>query len=680
MFPLLAPILIPSVKLENRVARLPDLVAELVSEGNANLAVSKELANELVYVRSGPRTVDAWLPLIAEAVAAEWDDDGRTRRLTRSPAFKRRLEAEENKAHTEIWLKSVRAAVGTPDPEPLSGEGAQRVIDTAANVRKAVWARTPNMGAKLIDAQKDLIPSWRLMRRLLTRETISQFVTVPLGEVGYWSSIKRPMRRLLTVNPSLLKEYNRERALLIQTLSAGKTRDQFREAAASTSDYWHLTLDAKPATELTVTVQRYNASMAIVHAELQDADGNPIEHCGPTISLTFDRSTWPDYSSLQTHRFPNPAMEELVKGLAHESEAFRTLALDPVRNEPGDLYLRPILDAICEKSQTDALIGLPDAAIPLTLSSLNKDLQLVRPLKDLESQVVWRVEPGLIVGRSRYPIEATRTRLDRAIFKDLLSRLAKGGEYRLDTFADYAARQNPDAGATDLERLGFATAQVTYETNSLSELLLGDFVGFRDTLRLYGQLSPPQKQALWAGEDVPIDRLSLPAQQTLVRRVFRRHIDFASSSVAASLPDRDAPWWLPAGIPANAVLQAKLEANPGVMVAEGNRKGFVMSLDSLALANLRQQMGEDSGFKDLSRTRFSPVTLQFLSFAIRFSPELKAETNLLDLPPLGTSPLTLAELPPDFRKRMDAWTEEYRQQRGATRTQQKVPPPEEPRA
>lgn len=666
------------IELENRVARLPEVVAELGVEGKLDLAVARELNNELVYVRSRGRTAEEWLPLLAEAVGAEWEQDGKTRRLVRSPVLKRRMEAEELRERAALWQENARTSIGDPDLSPLDEDETRKVIAKAVELKKAAGARQAGAGARLIAAQTDLIPSWRFMRRFLTPAVTTQLAATPLGEVGYWSTAKRPLRQSLSVSRSLFDTFNREHGLLVQTLSEGKDEAGFRRAVADTSDYLNLRRDAGPAVEAMVRVERFNPSVVAINVQLLDAQGGAVEQYGPSISLTVGKSTWPGYATLDTPKFTaSPVLQELVSGLDRESEegkAFRKRALDPVVYEPGDLYLRPVLDAACKRSETDAVIGLPDGAIPVTLSTLGRDLKLAPPILNLEGQVKWRVEPDLVVGHPRYPLEATQTRLDRATFRDLLTRLNKGEAGRLDTFAEYAVRQNPDAGGSELERLIFSASEAIHPNNALVELLLGEIVGFRDTLRLYGQMTPSQRSALWAEEPVRVAQLPPAAQQTLTRRVFRRDI-YLQSQDSTSLPDRDAPTWLPGGIPAETVLQARNQASPGVILTEGPQKGYAMGLESFANALAYQRSGEATPYGDLQRIRMIPVTLGLLTLKIRFSPQASAETNVIDLPPLAASGLPYADFPADFRRKIEERVEVFRKQRAATKAPGAVPPP-----
>lgn len=673
-----------TIDLENRVARLPAVVEELANESRLDLAVSKELVNELVYVKSKPRDAEAWMRLLAEATCTEWEQDGKTLRLVRLPGTKRRLEAEELAERTDMYVEGARKGVGAPLLSPLTEADARQAIDTATAARTAAQSPAKGQWERVVAAQEDLLPAQRFMRRYLTRPVLAQIATIPVGEVGYLSSGNHPGRLRTRIDPSLFDLYNRERALLVQTIKANLGTRTFKRAVADISDYLNLTeRPAAPVVAANVRVDRYSPNVLVVGVSLLDAQGVVVEQFARTLPRTVDKPSWPRVDPARPFG-PTPEIAAMLASFKPEDDAraFRGRAVDPVRHEPGDLFARPVLDSLCERTDTEAVLGLSDCAIPSILNALDEKANLITAARDLEAEVVWRSEANLIVGRPRYPIEATRTRLDRTALRDLLLRVDQGLDARLDTFADYAARQNRDVGVNHLERLIFASTQTMSFGNELVELLLGDYTGSREMLRFYGQLLPDQRQTLWSGQPIFVTRMPAAAQQSLFHRVFRRDVYFDTAPESPLLPNCDAPDLLPKGIPSDAYVQGQTETVTSVIFADGKRRGATMDLERMAFILFRQTTdgAEDaSPYSDVRKSRYRPVRKGSLNLKFRFSPAASVTANLPDFEPLSSSPVTFTGLPADYRKAVEEKAEIFRKdwekQRERQNSQPKTPPP-----
>ncbi|MGV3618238.1 MAG: hypothetical protein ACO1SV_23160 [Fimbriimonas sp.] len=674
-----------SVDLEHRVARLPTVVAELATEGNLRLMVSAELANEIVYIRAKPREAQVWMRLIAEATCGEWAEDGATWRLTRSPALRRRLEEAERIERGVQLERSVRRFLGSPNLAVATPAELQKLTSksaAAAEAARSTLASDENRLAvydRLREIEGEFLPKQRFLRRFLTLEVLAMVAEVPAGQVDYRSSQPKRFRRPIPNPTSALAKYGQEREALVSVIAAQRGERSFSDVAMRISNELFLADSGPRPVSVNLRIERLETDQTGVAVDLVGAHGWLVEQAVAILPLIPLPSAWPNFSGLSNLSLEiTPRIADLrVLATGMEMDGLMSLAADPVRNEPGELFTRPLLDALCEKDDTQAIIGLDDSLIPALLGTLIGEPHLGTLIERLEISTVLRASEGLVVGSPRYPVEATKMRLDRGLLRDLVAKIGRRGGYRLDVLAEYAAKQNPDAGVSRLDQLVVRTAGAGVPMmNGALTSLFDTRYGGRETLRMYGLLPSALRRALWEGTAVPVASLPMAAQTSLARRIFRNEVFFRPNPGYRHWSHQDAPGWLPDGIPVDAYLRAEAVSVPAATAANRAFAPVPLMMEAVGFSIYQQETKNPVyGFEKLPEVRQSlqwPLRYGTLTINFQFAPNIGFETKLVDIVPLSERAVPYSQLPEGHRKIAEEIVDAMRKRSSQTTN---APPP-----
>jgi hypothetical protein len=686
--PLLAVLLFPAaVTLQPRVARLSDLIAEVESQAHLNLTVARELGNELVYVRAAPRPAEEWMRLLAEATAAEWERDDATLRLNRSPGLKRRLEKEETAERAARLRQAVATLVGTPNPVELGEEALKRLLEKSVAANAESRQAPARAFQNQIAIQRDLSPVQRFTRRFLGTGVVDELAKVPVGEVVTWST--RPGRRYrpLRVPAPLLAQYQEDLRKVAGAIAARRGDRSFEEAARDIAYEFAALEKAKPVAAVTLRAERFTLTMMNVAVGFQDADGRQTGDHGISLYLRQTGSKWPDYARVRSVPVPSsPEIADLVAANrgADASPALRTRLSDPVTNEPGDVFLRPLLDLLCDRTHTQAVIGLSDGLIYPATHTLESNPQIGEIAEALEEQTVIETRESLVVGHPRYPIEATAMRADRGLLGRYIRTCDRGRICSLDAAAEYARAQTEGAATSQLEFMVFTALGMNNAFNRVNGMLQMVFSGDRDLLRMVGALTPEMRRTLWAGNPIGVAQMPLPARQALESRMYRRYLFLSGERGRQGFPQWDVAAWLPNGIPGDAYLQGETESTLAAIVAEGPRRGAPIDIQTAAGILFNQSRGEwttpDLGYPDVRTARLWPTTQRTAKVTVRFAPDVDLNFSLYDYTSPSGEAVPYQQLPNAHRKAMEAALEALRQQEERNRQYQQSqgrgnPPP-----
>jgi hypothetical protein len=364
----------------------------------------------------------------------------------------------------------------------------------------------------------------------------------------------------------------------------------------------------------------------------------------------------------------------------------------PEKHEPLDLAATPPMDAIAQAKKTNIVAVLPDILFLVPATPMEAGTIKLTPsvyLRFLSMPVFFKLEEkdGWIMVRPANPIQARRVRADREALGKYLRRLQKEARVTLDNAAEFAQ-------SSEEEGYGFSQVLGSLVAGTGVSLLVEGSKGESTYLKLYGSLTPSQRQTLMSGGSLRIGQLS-PFQQSLVARIVYGPMAWGTDRRLELLPtepnsaadgetDLDQEVWsefsiileptqaLPAGLPSEATLTLKSVQSDVIFTSSEEHRfaNYAQEIDGLAFTLYAKDHPDkfpwavDQGrFKDFQAGRQTTLT-----FTFRFLDRIGAVGTLKDQYKIG-KPGPLTDLPPDIQKRLQDAMKQHAE------TYRDMPPP-----
>lgn len=484
-----------------------------------DLKATSDVESEVVCLRLREVPVQEALDRIAGVIDAQWNQQGETRVLERTPS----TLAAEQKSTRELLKKAIdlgiepmiRKAEKEPDVDPA----------TARKTLSALAASQPyGVGDTYWSASYEINP-YDLLAGLMRYVDLVQATTMPATEKREWSS--HPNKRQFAFLPGYRKVIDRyERNYNIW-------RDAWKELPAEaqqkTSALFTYGLRLRPDDPLrigNVSLDVHYVGPEVLNANLtiEDPSGLNIGGMGtsmaaryPPPNLPTDKQSGP-LRTLEREsalKIP-PDVLARVKPFIFDNLGGRQptppdlvpLLLDPVRYEPLSLFVGPMLVRAADTKDENLVASLPDCAL-LTAPYLNLKngagpneylscFSGRRMLVNVDDASRW------ITIRPTDPARERALRFDRVLL----------GAYLREW------HENPNMS---LERQAFWALKFPYEPwyglRYIYERLLGiwDGQGGPDAncLRLYASLSPDDRRCAAEKAGIPLRRLSARARAAI---------------------------------------------------------------------------------------------------------------------------------------------------------------------
>lgn len=474
------------------------VLADIQAKYGVKLAVTPQVATEVVLVDVKDVTLNDTLAKIAEVVGGEWQREPDGFRLVRTGANLQNLVNQDRL----LLVNRLRAAIQT-----LIGEsGINEPIDLSALMAPRSASRTaPNENQN---------PMARMAIRLLIGMPAETLAFVEPGQRIVYTSAPTAMQKPLLGNPLFAVRQSMGEMVQVLQLAAkngvpqtGRSAD-VRQQAQSLQNQINR-LQATPVGKIYLVVRRgRGAGSFSLQCWANDQQGNMLLGTG-NINLEVDETVGVAAATpsevagtfeaqdqhqvwLKAFKGSGP-FEGGVPAATSVSDELRAVLADPLGQEPLAGLPSDVLLAINQSKPTNLVANVPDVSLavfsqmlasgPRRLSELDTELRS-RFMARAESANGWTLIK---------PIDWNlhlKSRTDRAALKRVIDAVT-ADQLTIDALADYV-RNSPDRGTTN------ALDQICLRWlfgPSISRQIFSATSSQRDGYVLYGSLSPGQRQA-----------------------------------------------------------------------------------------------------------------------------------------------------------------------------------------
>ncbi|MCX7798764.1 MAG: hypothetical protein N2109_00290 [Fimbriimonadales bacterium] len=678
------------VRLELAAMPLSRAIPELSRALGRSLAVSSELAGEVVVLRVQGAEPAEVLRRLAEATEATWVEQNGLLRLALTDAQRKQQRDAElayrERAVGEAIRKMAEPLARHPNFDQQAMEEASQRSQGAA-VRQGGFSPLAMVQAgRNVIAGNPATPTGRAVARLARLIGARALAQLGDGERIVFSTQPNPMQRrfpnggfdairLLVAEQSRYADAEGARQdggieQLLGAVFGGGTRSA---------------VSGTPAKAL-LSVQRQKLLDGYeFRIALFDGDGRQVFTDGMTMLLEtsglnlLDALGQPPSDGEEIEL--SPVSRELLQslrgltGLAFGQAPSLGMSPEvagrlrrPDLYEPLEYFHGEVFRGIGKAYGKNVVAAIPDGALAsssfllpgqkLTVSAFLKGLQ------DLKTMTV-QTEGDWIVGKPTRPWYQRQQRQDRAALARLIASAGARGTLRLDDLASYALTNPPLLESPVASLLALLTIPgAASNPNSMQWELL----------RFYGSLTAGQRQRLAAGDAIPLRELTPSQRGNVWRMVYLPgFLGLGGLSVAGGLPAplaRTEPTEiLPNGLPPGSSLQVGIQRSEVVVDAGESRPGLrlfsALGAEELgAMMQLREDptMGAMVGplLPDWKQFRLGEKVRY--SFLFRFTPEVVLGGSLEDVVLDERAPAaSFEQLPQAFRDRVQRAREQMRQ-------------------
>lgn len=596
-----------TVTVSMKAAPVAQVVAKIAEVAQTKLEVAPVMLPEIILVDVKDVPLESLLNKIATVTSGEWTQDGDVRRLIPATGIRNREVSDEANQR----LIDFRTAM------------AER-IKQEAEMRKEM--EMPNY-----------VSDDSVITQLLQKADVSAITNLePEGRVVF-SSQPTSMQLPLPANAStIINSFVATHNKMLENMP-----DDVDDAAPD-PDIPDFMKDMMPDTNkkigaiqkaLLVVSKQNTYLMDSLQAELRfyDAKGVVMYRGTSYLSMSGPMSSYMSSSDgEEAEKKPDPdakkeielspESKELAKadnlftGEADGSQmtpAVRNMMAHPEKFDPLSFAVTDMVRAIGKDAKRPVVASIPDAAAnALTFVSASAiTLKDAKALVGEDGTMRVVADNEFLLIRPKSPAQARKERLDRGALRALIAASEDHRVVNLDDMANYAMR------APNPMTAGFAQSYVSRIPGAFG--LMAGGADSWDALRLFGKLSPQQRQTLANGGQIPFAMLPVGAGQDLSRMIFgaqsRLQVEDAKSKADEyQLPGlfrmmgmlggsgkdyRTEPTEiLPNGTRGQGFLTAKVTTEPMILTDLGalSNRGttgmdFVLGLDELAMLEMVRQ-------------------------------------------------------------------------------------------
>lgn len=709
------------------------LLEALGQQTNLFLGTSPQTAGEVLVVHATDVKLADLLKRIAEATGAEWKEETGGYRLVRPEIVARDQLRAEIAERAKGFESAVRRFMQPVEKAATFDEETARKL--AEEARKSQEGALLDLGGGTAVARNAFraqgasgaqSPSHRALLRLLDDLPAATLAAIqPGSRVVFASSANRMQRALGPKSSSILSQFVQEQNVWARALA-----DTPRELPPANTRMIVLggpDLASKSIDRLgkgLLVVQRYGDDPALnVEFKAADSKGQIVSRANVTLV--------PDEAPVRNEATAGKAIElspqareyaELMAGKSVQTDVVQTFTIrldvggsalswsgspesvppvpeawkeklaNPERFEPLEFVSGEVFRAAAAAESRNLVACLPDSGlIPTCRRLANAKLTPAQFLGFAQGNLglsVGRPDTWLLVS-PRYPTEARASRVDRAALGALLRSALKNGYARLDEMAAYALKQSDDLpeGSFDERTLLLLSPETgrAFQQNATDR---------RRMLKLFGTLSPSQRNALSAGGAIPLAGLTAAQAEWVRAMVFDSPAGPDIQVPGAQEPSPAAPAGeqvmvvaavgagqrggrpvfglrpeaslleerteaLPFGVPGTGRLAVSIRTQAGVLGtrADGTDPRFMSANElagELAGADNTPPGGGISASESGPYSVFRPATLSQYGFQFALSPNARLSRELRDaqLVPGGAS-TGLGGLPNGFRAEVE---------------------------
>jgi hypothetical protein len=496
----------PAIDFDHHPAPVPVIVEALAKKLGRALVADEDLAVDILIIHLDQADPDKALEWIAEAIEAEWKQDGDKLRLTRSHETEQRQEREER---SEV-LNQIKASLESiPLAEPLDKATAGLVaelIKTALSQPAAQMNLPSDLNPRL--------PAYRFALRVAKAIDYSQFLDLPQGAEVYIPfdahSVDARLPRELT---RFLADFEREDEAFAEAIrQRGIDFSEYLYYGPMQPGNW-----SKGPAKCAVKIS--NEGMLDVRVVVSWGAGyvgeyTPYAQNRPRSAPLVTHKEWeftPKPASLAVDFWTLKAPRDFVsKDMAAKVPANLTKYF--LEDPSFDLFGLGSSDLVVECARTlgkSIVALLPDSmayAPNRLVARPNLSLQEMSYYLFLPGYVELVERPDVMIARPKMPSSTRKERLPREALRGII-RDAQRGRSDIDVYADLIAKSDGKSYIGDPRQLLSRASRMVHLTEGYMDSQLA--------LRAYGLLSDSQRRDARAREvALPLRTLNRDEQAT----------------------------------------------------------------------------------------------------------------------------------------------------------------------
>lgn len=680
-----------TIDYETRAKSLQSVLTDLSTQTGQTLVANPPMNKEIIVLSVHAKPLDEVMARLAQVTLSRAEKTPKGWKLIADPRVR---EAESRRllsARIDEISRAQRSLLQRMESEPP--------FDTKSLVKQVVsweerFGRNDNQpdSRPATDAMRLAAPGNRAMRRIVASLDPVTLAQIPIGGCLVFSNLPRRMQ--LRLDPAVAKS-GLEQAATEQTAWA----NVYRNGGVPERNGYMIGGDPRGDTEpFEAADARFVLKATRINpGELPSFQGFCVDREGTILLSAYtylgrDLAKAPPAPKAPVPEIDEPELKFTDEAIAHTgslpalisplparplSPAMRQVMLDPARNEPLGFAVSELLIGAAKSRKADLVACVPDFAIEWLrffgdgkggFRSHKPSLLLPHLFgATLDIQNDWL---------SLRPNDDAPGRTNREALANLLRSIDREGCIRLDPYAEFVSSSEDLIGETISHHLceAIAPGSSTAHGNTLGE-----------SLRLYSDLGPVVRQRLRKGERLRVKDLPAAVRSRLETIIFRRNppdFVFFARDIRLSRFLGDPTEILPNGLPEDSEIAMEVTSEDALLVEtnDSNYPPRPLSVDALAMHRVARELNLQGGRNPLQNQTITLVrpgqrvllkTRWTFGASIHWSQSFYDSTFDLRKPGIDMSALT-----PEWRQKIDAKTEQFRQyERQQNQGGTGVPPP-----
>lgn len=663
------------ISFETRATTVDKALDALSAQNNVKIKAVGPIARQVVVIKVTKQPIEVFLKHLSTVLSASVTQrDGVIEVSENGNAIKAEEDAERARAAKQ-FAKSIAEQTKEINAPSLSEDEFHKSLTELKRLMEQVRNNPDDPDGKLYeqtDRLRETMPTTLLVRRLVA--------TIPPAELA---AIQTDRRVVYATNPTRMqKPFNATAQKVLAQYATEYTRIASainRFPKEQQEDFLGLigTYQAKGApTKVILGCTRYAGDNLAIEAQVLDNQGRVISSGSTSLvgSLQSEESAGTkaeegakNEKGLQVSEeskvyfaLMSRGIEGGVGGIDVIQEPLRSKVLNPETHDPLSFGITDLLLGAAADRNQPMIVVLPDSAQTIDLNGSPKASDLFSQLRVSEQVIVDTVD-GWLVGKPFHAADARNRRLSRSAYGNLVRSISKSGRVGLSDLTSFAMSQRVNPGYDSFYIMNlyalFGSAMAGYDLSAW------------EALKFYGYLGETTRKSM-EGKFVAFGSLPRDAQDEIATLVYKQsslgfngafEVPTDGTGDGTSMPCMDPTERLPNGIPGDA----KVQVNTTIEAVVIPTTGFAYPMGAAELASTMAMQERPDLFPWAQENRigekFRTSTRSFYDFAFEFGQGASQAIQLWDFQGTSRDPITVAQLPAEFKTQYEASLKEMRE-------------------
>lgn len=520
------------VSAEVKASSAPVAIAELSKQVGFPLEAIASTKEDFLIIKVKDVPLGVLLQKIAATTNTEWEQTANGYRLTRTDPIRRKEAAEEQEKLAQLIQTSFDKYRKTSvEEKEVTDRSAQQVAERLMTMMEMQQSGQPGIDWREQQKLNSQGPAYRMMRKISVMLDAKTLATIPEGQNVVMSNMPNRMQKPL---PGNIQPY--VQAFIKEQTIWAKAMKMARDRRAGQQHYYYENLVDPSQRKIgkILLIMNRSQQMRGIQARLviTDDKGRPIGQAQDNFGWDYESysskmaeiqktaANESEFKFTGTSKALQDALQEAYKSAEANrgqpdiqvSDDLKQVLLNPEKNEPLSFVATDCVFETARIKDMDIVCAAPDMMMlgvgPVSTGGVKPSFFLAA-LSSYSMET--EVKDNWITLKPQVPSAARRARTDRVVLGQYLRQAMKEGRVSLDNRASYAFR----SGKTEEEYMPMFLLSMIGLLKSGME-----YGGDWDTLRLYGSLTPPQRQAAKTGQPIPFRSLQAPQWEILRHVVF----------------------------------------------------------------------------------------------------------------------------------------------------------------